>query len=129
MASSAQHVKELRDRTGAGVMDCKEALQASHLAKCLIGTNKAVQGRPLVDVQSHGELHRVQGPQSPHQALLADQVLGGIEVTVQDADGLEPLRFEVLPEPREEKPEVLLVNRPASHLSGECRRDFDQRQP
>src|SRR5438552_17455367 len=29
MGSSAQHVKELRDRTGAGVMDCKEALQAS----------------------------------------------------------------------------------------------------
>jgi elongation factor Ts len=29
MASSAQHVKELRDRTGAGVMDCKEALKAS----------------------------------------------------------------------------------------------------
>lgn len=29
MASTAQLVKELRDRTGAGVMDCKEALQAS----------------------------------------------------------------------------------------------------
>jgi elongation factor Ts len=29
MASSAQLVKELRDRTGAGVMDCKEALQES----------------------------------------------------------------------------------------------------
>ncbi len=29
MASSAQLVKELRDRTGAGVMDCKEALQAA----------------------------------------------------------------------------------------------------
>ena len=29
MASSAQHVKALRDQTGAGVMDCKEALQAS----------------------------------------------------------------------------------------------------
>src|SRR6266436_2287145 len=29
MAASAQHVRELRDRTGAGVMDCKEALQAS----------------------------------------------------------------------------------------------------
>ena len=29
MASSAQLVKELRDRTGAGVMDCKAALQAS----------------------------------------------------------------------------------------------------
>jgi elongation factor Ts len=29
MASTAQHVKELRDRTGAGVMDCKEALQVS----------------------------------------------------------------------------------------------------
>lgn len=27
MASSAQLVRELRDRTGAGVMDCKEALQ------------------------------------------------------------------------------------------------------
>ena len=27
MASGAQLVKELRDRTGAGVMDCKEALQ------------------------------------------------------------------------------------------------------
>ena len=27
MASSAQLVKELRDRTGVGVMDCKEALQ------------------------------------------------------------------------------------------------------
>ena len=30
MAASAQMVKELRDRTGAGVMDCKEALNASH---------------------------------------------------------------------------------------------------
>ncbi len=29
MASSAQQVKELRDRTGAGVMDCKAALEAS----------------------------------------------------------------------------------------------------
>jgi len=29
MAASAQRVKELRDRTGAGVMDCKEALTAS----------------------------------------------------------------------------------------------------
>jgi elongation factor Ts len=29
MASNAQVVKELRDRTGAGIMDCKEALQAS----------------------------------------------------------------------------------------------------
>jgi elongation factor Ts len=29
VASSAQLVKELRDRTGAGVMDCKEALQAA----------------------------------------------------------------------------------------------------
>ena len=30
MAASAQLVKELRDRTGAGVMDCKEALNASN---------------------------------------------------------------------------------------------------
>jgi elongation factor Ts len=29
MASHAQHVKELRDRTGAGVMDCKAALEAT----------------------------------------------------------------------------------------------------
>lgn len=29
MAASAQLVKELRERTGAGVMDCKEALNAS----------------------------------------------------------------------------------------------------
>jgi len=29
MAANAQMVKELRDRTGAGVMDCKEALAAS----------------------------------------------------------------------------------------------------
>ena len=29
MAASAQQVKELRDRTGAGVMDCKEALNAA----------------------------------------------------------------------------------------------------
>src|SRR5215813_10756243 len=29
MASSAEMVKELRDRTGAGVMDCKAALEAS----------------------------------------------------------------------------------------------------
>ena len=29
MAASAQQVKELRDRTGAGVMDCKEALQVA----------------------------------------------------------------------------------------------------
>ncbi|SRR6266571_2083378 len=30
MAASAQMVKELRERTGAGVMDCKEALNASN---------------------------------------------------------------------------------------------------
>jgi elongation factor Ts len=30
MAPTAQQVKELRDRTGAGVMDCKEALNASN---------------------------------------------------------------------------------------------------
>jgi len=30
MAATPQHVKELRDRTGAGVMDCKEALQTSN---------------------------------------------------------------------------------------------------
>jgi elongation factor Ts len=30
MAASAQQVKELRDRTGAGVMDCKDALQATN---------------------------------------------------------------------------------------------------
>src|SRR5262249_49711506 len=29
MAATAQQVKELRDRTGAGVMDCKEALAAA----------------------------------------------------------------------------------------------------
>jgi len=29
MATSAEHVKELRERTGAGVMDCKAALEAS----------------------------------------------------------------------------------------------------
>jgi elongation factor Ts len=29
MASSAEQVKELRDRTGAGVMDCKAALEAA----------------------------------------------------------------------------------------------------
>ena len=29
MASSAEHVKELRERTGAGVMDCKAALEAA----------------------------------------------------------------------------------------------------
>jgi len=30
MAATPQQVKELRDRTGAGVMDCKEALQAGN---------------------------------------------------------------------------------------------------
>jgi elongation factor Ts len=30
MAAQAELVKELRDRTGAGVMDCKAALQAAH---------------------------------------------------------------------------------------------------
>jgi elongation factor Ts len=29
MASSAERVKELRERTGAGVMDCKAALEAA----------------------------------------------------------------------------------------------------
>ena len=29
MAASAEQVKELRERTGAGVMDCKAALDAS----------------------------------------------------------------------------------------------------
>src|SRR5262245_46790490 len=30
MTSAAEQVRELRDRTGAGVMDCKAALQASN---------------------------------------------------------------------------------------------------
>ena len=29
MATTAEKVRELRDKTGAGVMDCKEALNAS----------------------------------------------------------------------------------------------------
>ena len=29
MATTAEKVRELRDKTGAGVMDCKEALSAS----------------------------------------------------------------------------------------------------
>ncbi|HCO12114.1 MAG TPA: elongation factor Ts, partial [Desulfonauticus sp.] len=29
MAISAQQVKELREKTGAGMMDCKKALEAS----------------------------------------------------------------------------------------------------
>ena len=31
MATTAEKVRELRDKTGAGVMDCKEALAASGL--------------------------------------------------------------------------------------------------
>jgi elongation factor Ts len=49
MASSAQLVKELRDRTGAGVMDCKVALQASE--GNLDGAVEYLRKKGLADAQ------------------------------------------------------------------------------
>ena len=47
MASSAQHVKELRDRTGAGVMDCKAALDSSQ--GDLVGAVEFLRKKGLAD--------------------------------------------------------------------------------
>jgi elongation factor Ts len=49
MASSAQLVKELRDRTGAGVMDCKTALQAAQ--GNLDGAVEYLRKKGLADAQ------------------------------------------------------------------------------
>ena len=47
MASSAEQVKELRERTGAGVMDCKAALEASK--GDMQGAIDALQKKGLAD--------------------------------------------------------------------------------
>ena len=49
MASDAQLVKELRDQTGAGVMDCKVALQASQ--NNLQGAVEFLRKKGLADAQ------------------------------------------------------------------------------
>ncbi|MBI1847210.1 MAG: translation elongation factor Ts [Candidatus Rokubacteria bacterium] len=66
MALSAQQVKELRDRTGAGVMDCKEALQATngdleaaveYLRKKGLASAAKRQGREAKDGVVHAYIH------------------------------------------------------------------------
>ena len=66
MASSAELVKELRDRTGAGVMDCKAALEASkgdlqgaveHLRKKGLADAAKKQHREAKDGLVHAYIH------------------------------------------------------------------------
>ena len=66
MAAPAQLVKELRDRTGAGVMDCKAALQASEgdlqgavefLRKKGLADAKKREGRDAKDGLVHAYIH------------------------------------------------------------------------
>ena len=66
MASSAEMVKELRDRTGAGVMDCKAALEASqgdlqgaveHLRKKGLADAAKKQHREAKDGLVHAYIH------------------------------------------------------------------------
>ena len=47
MASPAELVKELRDRTGAGVMDCKAALDSSQ--GDLVGAVEFLRKKGLAD--------------------------------------------------------------------------------
>ena len=66
MASSAELVRELRDRTGAGVMDCKAALEASkgdlegaveHLRKKGLADAAKKQHREAKDGVVHAYIH------------------------------------------------------------------------
>jgi elongation factor Ts len=66
MASSAEMVKELRERTGAGVMDCKAALEASkgdlqgaveHLRKKGLADAAKKQHREANDGLVHAYIH------------------------------------------------------------------------
>ena len=66
MASSAVLVRELRDRTGAGVMDCKAALEASkgdlqgaveHLRKKGLADAAQKQHREAKDGLVHAYIH------------------------------------------------------------------------
>lgn len=50
---SAQHVKELRDQTGAGMMSCKKALQASKGDVALAIENLRKQGLASASRKSH----------------------------------------------------------------------------
>jgi len=66
MAADAKTVMELRERTGAGVMDCKAALQASHgnldeavefLRKKGLADAKKREGREAKDGVVHAYIH------------------------------------------------------------------------
>src|SRR5262247_4555147 len=66
MASSAELVKDLRERTGAGVMDCKAALEASqgdlqgaveHLRKKGLADAAKKQHREAKDGRIHAYIH------------------------------------------------------------------------
>jgi elongation factor Ts len=59
MASPAQLVKELRDRTGAGVMDCKAALEASQGS--LDGAVEYLRKKGLADAQKRAHREAKEG--------------------------------------------------------------------
>ena len=59
MASPAQLVKELRDRTGAGVMDCKVALEASQGS--LEGAVEYLRKKGLADAQKRAHRETREG--------------------------------------------------------------------
>jgi elongation factor Ts len=59
MASEAQLVKELRDRTGAGMMDCKTALKASN--GDLVGAVEFLRKKGLADAQKRSHRDAKEG--------------------------------------------------------------------
>lgn len=80
MASDAQLVKELRDRTGAGVMDCKAALQASQ--NDLAGAVEFLRKKGLADAQKRA--HR-----DAKEGLVASYIHAGAKLGVLIEVGCE----------------------------------------
>lgn len=80
MASDAQLVKELRDRTGAGVMDCKAALQASQ--NDLADAVEFLRKKGLADAQKRA--HR-----DAKEGLVASYIHAGAKLGVLIEVGCE----------------------------------------
>src|SRR6266513_2481235 len=91
MASSAQLVKELRDRTGAGVMDCKEALQEARgsleaaiaylrkkgLAQAAKRAHIAREDVPAAVVEREREVYRAQLADQKKPPQIVDKIVEG----------------------------------------------------
>ena len=67
-------------------IDDGQPLEQGNVTKPLVGADELIDGGGLLNRESHRELKGVKGVDLPRLPVPGDEVAGGLEVSIQDAD-------------------------------------------